>query len=318
MPDKSIPTLGIDLGGTNIQCALVVDNKVVARDSTKTKAAEGSDEVIKRIVKIADKVISASDYKRSEVKALGIGAPGAIDISKGVVIKAPNLGWKDFPLAKVLAKEVDMPVVVDNDVNVGAWGEHVAGAGRKHDDLFAIFVGTGVGGGFVFDGKLYHGRMFTAGEVGHTLLRADAGLGRRTVEELASRSSMVRLIVQLIESGRESVITDLVEGDLSRVRSKVLAQALKADDPLTKEVVQRAAFYIGVSIANVVTMLSLSCVVVGGGATEAMGETWMRWIREAFNNYVFPKDLQSCEILPSALEDDAGTIGAAHLALAQV
>jgi len=317
MSKHDTPYLGVDLGGTNIKCGLVVNGKVTHRDDTKTKADEGADAVIKRICKTCDNVLEQAGVKRKDVGALGIGAPGAIDISKGVVLRAVNLGWDDFPLAKVLAKEADLPVTVDNDVNAGAWGEHQAGAGKGFDDLFAIFVGTGIGGGLVLNNKVYHGVNHTAGEIGHTLLNADAGLGRRSVEDLASRSNMVDLLIKLIQSGRESVISELVDGDLSRVRSKVLAQALKKEDPLTVEVVHRAATHVGMAIANVVTLMSLPCVVVGGGATEAMGKTWMNWVREAFDDCVFPPELRSCKVVASELEDDAGLLGAALLAAAQ-
>ena len=308
------PYLGIDLGGTNIQCGVVVGSKILQRCGTKTKAHEGSDAVIRRLVKICDKVLDEAKLSRKDVGAVGIGAPGAIDINKGQVIKAVNLGWDDFPLAKVLEAELGLPVVVDNDVNVGAWGEHQAGAGRGFDDLFAIFVGTGIGGGLVLNNQIYHGAQFTAGEIGHTLLRADAGLGRRSVEDLASRTNIVNLLTQLIEGGRPSIITELVGDDYSKIRSKVLGQAIKAQDPLTMEVAQRAATYVGMAIANTVTLLSLPCVVVGGGATEAMGKVWMNWITDAFNRYVFPPELQACRIVASELEDDAGLLGAALMA----
>ena len=308
------PYLGIDLGGTNIQCALVEGGKVIERAGTKTKAEEGAEIVLKRIVKLADKVLDAASVKKKDVGGLGIGAPGAVDITTGVVLKAVNLGWDNYPLAKELGDAAGLPVAVDNDVNVGAWGEFKEGAGKKHTDLFAIFVGTGIGGGLVLNGNLYHGPLLTAGEIGHTLISADAGVGRRTVEDLASRGNMVRLIVHLIESGHPSIIPELVGGDLTKVRSKILAQALSQKDPLTVEVVQRAAYYVGVTIANVVTLLSLPCVVVGGGATEAMGKTWMHQVRGAFLQHVFPEELRECEVVASALEDDAGTIGAALLA----
>ncbi len=311
-----IPTLGIDLGGTNIQCGVVIDGKVASRDGTKTKAAEGSDAVIKRLVKLCDEVLEKASLNRKDIGALGIGAPGSINIKKGEVIKAVNLGWADFPLRDILSKEMGMPVVVDNDVNVGAWGEHQAGAGKGFDDLFAIFVGTGIGGGLVLNNQIYHGTHHTAGEIGHTLLRADAGLGRRSVEDLASRTNIVNLLRQLIEGGRPSIIPELVDGDFSRIRSKVLSQALKKEDPLTMEVAKRAATYVGMAIANTVTLLSLPCVVVGGGATEAMGKLWMGWIREAFDAYVFPTELQSCKIVASTLQDDAGLLGAGLLAAA--
>lgn len=316
--NEHTPTLGIDLGGTNIQCGVVAEGKVTHRDGTKTKADEGSEAVIKRIAKLCDDVLDKASLKRKDIAALGIGAPGAIDIKKGVVLNAPNLNWKDFPLSKVLTKEMGMPVVVDNDVNVGAWGEHQAGAGKGFDDLFAVFVGTGVGGGLVLNNQIYHGSNHTAGEIGHTLLRADAGLGRRSVEDLASRTNIVNLLVQLIEGGHKSIIPELVGGDLSRIRSKILAKAVKDKDPLTLEVAQRAATYIGMAIANTVTLLSLPCVVVGGGATEAMGKTWMNWVREAFDDYVFPPELKSCKIVASELQDDAGLLGAGLLAARDV
>ncbi|MEO1237104.1 MAG: ROK family protein [Planctomycetota bacterium] len=312
------PVVGIDLGGTNIQCGVVADGKVTHRDNTKTKASEGAEAVIKRIVKLVDGVLDDAELKRSDLAAVGIGAPGAVDIKRGVVLRAVNLGWDDYPLADVLGEELGRPVVVDNDVNVGAWGEHQAGAGKGYDDLLAVFIGTGIGGGLVLNNRVFHGVNHTAGEIGHTLLRADAGLGRRSLEDLASRTNMVNLIKQLVSGGQKSIVPELVEGDLSRVRSKVLGQALKQEDPLTVEVVQRAATYIGMGIANVVTLLSLPCVVVGGGATEAMGKPWMGWIREAFEAHVFPPELRSCKIVPSKLEDDAGLLGAALLASERV
>ena len=309
-----VPYLGIDLGGTNIQAALVVDGKIRQRADTKTKADLGSAEVLRRIVKCCDKLVDAEGIKRKDLAGAGIGAPGAIDISSGVVLTAVNLGWKHFPLSQALGEELGMPVVVDNDVNVGVWGEYRAGAGRGFDDLFGVFIGTGIGGGLVLNRRIFHGANHTAGEIGHTLLRADAGLGRRTVEDLASRTSMAELLVKLIQTGRPSIISELVDGDYSKVRSKVLAKAIAADDPLTMEVVKQAARHVGMTIANVVTLLSLPCAVVGGGATEAFGERWMQWITESFKQCVFPAELGECKIVASQLGDDAGPLGAAMLA----
>ena len=178
----------------------------------------------------------------------------------------------------------------------------------------AIFVGTGIGGGLIFDGKLYHGPGGTAGEIGHIVLQSGGALGRRTLENLASRTSIVNTLTSLIESNHPSVVPDLVGGNLADIRSKVLAQAVKKKDPLTLKVVADAARIVGIGIANVVTLLSLKCVVVGGGATEALGEAWMDQIRQAFREHVFPAELRDCRIVASKLEDDAGVVGAALLA----
>jgi glucokinase len=315
MAKKDQLYLGIDLGGTNIQAGLLgADGKLTGTDRLKTKADGGADTVIKRIAKLTDSVLDKAGVKPDDVAGLGIGAPGAVNHKKGVVLNAVNLRWTDFPLAKVLEKELGIPVVVDNDVNVGTWGEYMAGAGKDYDELMGIFVGTGIGGGFVLGGELYHGALMTAGEVGHTVIRGDAPLGQRTLENLASRTNIVNQLKQLILSNHPSVISKLTDGDLDKVRSKILAEAFKQNDDLTLEVIGQAAHYLGASIANAVTLLSLPCVVVGGGLTEALQEDWISLIRDVFEEYVFPPELSKCKIVASKLGDDAGIIGAALLA----
>jgi glucokinase len=315
MANSNLAYIGIDLGGTNIQGGLVSgDGKLMQTDRVKTKAESGEDTVVKRIAKLAQTIVESAGLTFDDVAGLGIGAPGAVNHKKGVVINAVNLRWSNFPLARALERELKIPIVVDNDVNVGTWGEFKAGAGKGYDDLMGIFVGTGIGGGFVFGGELFHGAMMTAGEIGHTVLRADAPLGQRTLENLASRTNIVNQLRQLILANHESVITDLTGGDMTRVRSKILAEAYRGGDDLTAKVIGHAAHYLGASIANAVTLLSLPCVVVGGGLTEAFQSDWIELIREFYEEYVFPPELSECKIVASKLGDDAGIIGAALLA----
>lgn len=315
MAKNDQPYLGIDLGGTNIQAGLLgADDKLIVTDRLKTKADGGEDMVVSRIAKLVNTVIEKAEVRLDDIGGLGIGAPGAVNHKTGVILSAVNLRWTDFPLGKALEKELGLPVAVDNDVNVGTWGEYVAGAGKGFDNLMGIFIGTGIGGGFVLGGELYHGTHLTAGEIGQTVINADAGLGRRTVENLASRTNIVNQLRQLIRSNHPSVISELTDGDLDKVRSKVLAEAFKQDDDLAMKVIGQAAHYIGVTIANVVTLLSLPCVVVGGGLTEALQDDWISLIRDIFDEYVFPPGLSKCKIVRSRLGDDAGIIGAALLA----
>lgn len=309
------PVIGLDLGGTNIKGVLWQDGEVTHRDSTKTKAVEGPEAVVARLAKVSGKLMDKAGLKKSEVLGVGVGSAGAIDIEKGVVMESPNLQWSDLPLRDMLAKEIGVDVALDNDVNAGAWGEHKAGAGAGYDELLAVFIGTGIGGGIVLGGKLYHGAFGTAGEIGFNVINANGPIGRRYVEHLASRTSIVNQVVQLIQSNHDSIVPELVDGDLSKVRSKVLAQAVKKDDALVKEVVDAAADYVGISIANAVTLLSLPCVVVGGGLTEALGDYLMDKVRASFHRHVFPQHLRKCEVLASTLEDDANCVGAALLAL---
>lgn len=307
--------IGVDLGGTNIAAGVVGgDHKVISRDKRKTKAAGGEERVIERITKTVLGAIEEAKLKKADIGGVGIGAPGAIDIDKGVVINAVNLRWNDFPLAEVLKKELDLPVTVDNDVNVGTWGEAVAGAGRKYKDMLGIFVGTGIGGGLVIGGKLYHGHHNTAGEIGHTVLLGDAPKGRRTLENVASRTATTTLLKSLILSNHESELSAITEGDLDNIRSSALKRAFESEDPLTMEILRQTAEYVGIAIANTLTLLSLPCAVVGGGVTEALGENWLKWVRKSFKTHVFPPILADCPVLASELGDDAGVVGAADLA----
>lgn len=316
MAKNSTLYFGIDLGGTNIQAAIydTKSQEIIVRDGTKTKAREGSDAVLGRIEKLCNKLADEAGLDHKDIAGLGIGAPGAIDIKQGVVLRAPNLDWDHIPLRDKLAKRFPFDVAVDNDVNVGAWGEYKAGAGKGHDEQMSIFVGTGVGAGLILHGQIYHGTYHTAGEIGHTVVGGRGTLGHRTVEDLASRTSMVRRIKHMLEANHKSIVTELVDGDLGKIRSKVLAQAFAQGDELVVEIVNDAAQYIGMAIANTVTLLSLPCVVVGGGASEAMGKPWLKLVRNAFEQHVFPSQLKDTKIVLSALEDNAGPIGAALLA----
>ncbi len=308
--------VGVDLGGTNIGAGVVgASGKVVSRAKMKTRADEGTMAVVRRVAETVRDAASDAGLKVKDLQAVGIGAPGTVDIDKGMVVRAVNLRWNKVLLGGLLKKELDgVPVVVENDVNVAAWGEFATGNAKKDRDMLAVWVGTGIGGGLVLGGQLFRGHHLTAGEIGHTIIHADAALGRRTLENNASRTAVVNLLTQLISANHESKITQIVGGDFSSIRSRVIAKALQMDDPLTRQVLQQAAKYVGVAIANSVTMLSLPCVVLGGGVTDSLGQPWVQWVQEAFEEYVFPLELRSCRIVASRLGDDAGIVGAALLA----
>lgn len=308
--------IGVDLGGTSIKAGVVSSkHKIISRAKVKTQADAGSDNVVNRIVKSVEEALEEAKLKPEQVLGLGIGAPGTIDSKRGIVRTAVNLRWNDFPLASALKKKLKMPVTLDNDVNVGTWGELVAGAAKGKTEVLGVFIGTGIGGGLVLRGELYSGHFGTAGEIGHITLQADGQLGRRTLENLASRTNIARLLSDLIRANHPSSLGKASDTTLENIRSKALAEAIEKKDPLTVEVVKQAAKYTGIAIANQVTVLSLPCVVVGGGVVEAAGETFVDWVREVFDAYVFPPALAGqCEILASKLGDDAGVIGAADLA----
>ena len=312
------PFIGVDLGGTKIQVGVVdAKDNIVGRARTKTRSEDGLEAVIDRVAGVVREALQEAGLKPGDAGGVGIGAPGTVDVKKGIVLNAVNLRWNHVPLAELLGKQVNVPVYVENDVNVGTWGEYALGAGQKFDDLLGIFVGTGIGGGLVLNGELYQGGLMGAGEIGHTIIHADAPVGRQTLENSASRTAVANLIAQLIRSNHPSVVAELTEGKLDEIRSKVLTRAVEQGDPMTRRVVRQSARYVGIAVANAVMLLSLPCVVVGGGLPEALGEQYVKWVRTAFTRHVFTPEMRKCAVLLSQLGDDAGVYGAALLARKQ-
>lgn len=307
--------IGIDLGGTNMQIG-VVDPlyKIPGRSKKKTRANEGMQKVLDRIVDGVSEACQEAGVAVKDIAALGIGAPGAIDPAAGVVVQAPNLNWHNVPLAMLLKKRLNIPVVVDNDVNVAVYGEWRLGAGKGVTDMLGVWLGTGVGGGMILNSKLYYGGFFTAGEIGHNILFPGAPPGTRKVEDCCSRTAVVRHILQLIHTGRKSVIPEMCGGDLSEIRAKTVSMAYEKNDLPTREVIDNAAELLGIVVANAVTLLSLPRVVLGGGLTEAMGDALVKPVREATRRYVFPDVLKKVEVVATKLEANAGLLGAALLA----
>ncbi|MBX3355753.1 MAG: ROK family protein [Phycisphaeraceae bacterium] len=315
------PVAGIDLGGTNMNVGIVDDRgKVIGRCKRKTKAVDGKESVIARLVEAIDRATSEAGLSRSQLAAVGVGAPSAIDMARGVMLNAGNLGWKNVPLRDILSKRLARPVVVDNDVNVAAWGEHVHGAGRGRGDMLAVWVGTGIGGGLVLNGKLWRGPLSTAGEIGNSILLPINSPGRRSVEEHCSRTAMVRAMETLLGFYPNSMLHEFIQSKNGRepldraIGSSVIAECYAKGDALVRRVVDGAADLLGVAIANAVTLLSIPTVILGGGVTEALGKTWIARVRDSFEEHVFPQSLRQVNMVASTLEDDAGILGAAMLA----
>jgi glucokinase len=312
--------IGMDLGGTKILGA-AVDRKdrIVAEAKTKTKPEDGPDAVIERIARTARQAARRAKLGWVDVGGIGIGAPGPMDPTTGVVYNPPNLpGWDEIALGPRLSEALGVPVNVENDVNLGTLGEYALGAGQGTADMVGIFVGTGVGGGLILDGKLRSGFRHAAGEVGHMIVLADGpvcGCGRRgCLESVASRTAIERDIQLGLAAGRESRISELM-GDGGRLTSGVLAQAMRQGDPLVTEIMGRAQWYLGLLTASVVNLVDPEMVVFGGGVVEALGDEFLAPIRvTARQYYIQQAGADRVGIVAAKLGDHAGVLGAAVLA----
>lgn len=316
----STNVIGVDMGGTKILSAVIdAGGNILGTAKVPTKADKGASEVIDRIASCVQKAVDKSGVTADSIQALGIGAPGPLDPATGVVIFAPNLGWRDVPLKTELETRTGFPTYVDNDVNVGTLGEHVFGAGQGVENVVGIFVGTGIGGGIILQGELFHGASKTAGEIGHIVVKANGprcGCGTRgCLEALASRTAMAKQFRRAIEKkGQKSIVSELTNGDLKSIKSGVLAKAVRLNDKLTLKVIKKATKYLGVGIGSIVNFLNPEMIVLGGGVVEALDDTFLDNIRTAAEKYSLPNTLNGVQIVSAKLGDDAGILGAAALA----
>lgn len=316
----STNVVGVDMGGTKILAAVVdAEGDILSTAKIPTQAKNGTSNVIDRIADSIQQAIAESDVTTESIGAVGIGAPGPLDPDTGIVIFAPNLGWRDVPLKSELETRISIPTFVDNDVNVGTLGEHTFGAGQNVQNLVGIFVGTGIGGGIILNGELFHGASKTAGEIGHIIVKADGpkcGCGTRgCLEALASRTAMTKQFQKaILKKKKKSILTELTDGDLGLIKSGTLAKALRSKDKLTKKVFKEVTKYLGVGIGSIVNFLNPEMIVLGGGVVEALDDTFIDNIRKAAKKYALPDTLKGVQIVKAQLGDNAGVLGAAALA----
>ena len=316
----SANVIGVDMGGTKILSAVIdTEGNVLATAKVPTKADRDVSEVIDRIAGSVQKAIDKSGVASDSIQAIGIGAPGPLDPATGVVIFAPNLGWRDVPLKTELETRTGFPTFVDNDVNVGTLGEHVFGAGQGVQNVVGIFVGTGIGGGIILNGELFHGASKTAGEIGHIIVKAGGprcGCGTRgCLEAIASRTAMTKQFRKaILKKGKQSIISELTGGDLSAIRSGVLAKAIRANDKLTLKIFKKVTKYLGIGIGSIVNFLNPEMIVLGGGVVEALDDKFLDDIRTAAEKYALPNTLSGVQIVPAKLGDNSAILGAAALA----
>jgi len=311
--------LGVDLGGTKIYAGVFdMSLKSVGTSRVSTKPQRGPDEVIERIARCVKDAVDECDLKFDQVKAVGIGAPGAVDTETGRVIFAPNLGWKDVPIKKNLEKLLGVPVCVENDANICTIGVHHAEFKSKPQDLVGVFIGTGIGGGFILDGHLYSGFNRTAGEIGHMVIDVDGpkcGCGNNgCFEALASRTAIFRKIHAAIKEGQKTILTEMLGPDLNDLRSGDLRKAIRRGDKVVERIVAEAAEYTGIAVGNLINLLNPEVVVLGGGVIEALEDEMIGTIVKVATASTLSGTAKGISIIASKLGDDAGITGGAVLA----
>jgi glucokinase len=309
---------GIDLGGTNIACALASgDGTVICETKVPTLSHEGPDGVLDRMAKVVDQL---SRQAGQTPRALGIGIPGLVDIDAGITRFLPNLPtqWRDVPVRGFLEPRIGCPVYILNDARAAALGELNYGHGKDCSSMVFFTLGTGVGGAVVIDRRLRLGPLGAAGEIGHQTIVSDGllcGCGNRgCLETLASGPAITAQGVRLLRSGLAPKLHELVRGDAGAVTPREMRLAAEAGEETVRDAIAKAAEYLGIGAANLVAALHPELIVLGGGVAE-LGPMLIDGVRETIRRRVrmFPPD--DVRVERSLLGDSAGVMGGVALAV---
>lgn len=311
--------IGVDLGGTRIRAAVVSEEgQIRYRLEQPTRVEEGASSVMQRLLSLIRDTISGSPLERHEIIGIGIGSAGQIDPWSGTVLSAtPNLpGWGGTPLAEHVREAFDLPVRVDNDANVAAWGEKQFGAGLGVDHLICITIGTGIGGGVIVNGQLYHGAVGVAGEIGHLTVNLDGppcncgSFG--CLEAYAAGPAIVARALEAVMEGTKTALIQMTDNRPEDITVPLIAQAAAEGDPLASRVMQQTGYYIGVGLAGLVNVLNPERIVIGGGVAQA-GDSLLQPIEMTVRARAMPVATEALQVVPARLGEDAGVIGAAAL-----
>ncbi|MCJ7629253.1 MAG: ROK family protein [Longimicrobiales bacterium] len=314
--------VGLDIGGTNMVVGLVPleGGAAVGVRKLLTRSAAGGEDVVRRAVEAVEgsmeEVFRTEGGGRSQVAGIGIGAPGPLNRKTGVLLEAPNLGWRNFPLRSLVSDGLGLPAEVDNDANCATYGEWWMGAGRGSTVLVGLTLGTGIGGGLVINGELHHGVSDAASEFGHTTIDST---GRKCkcgnygcLEAYASGPNIAARAVEGIEYGAESVLVELVDGDLEKITAATVYEGVVLGDPYAHDVMKETAKLLGVGVANLINALNPDVVVIAGGVTRA-GDHLFIPLRKEVRRRAFRSAVDACRIVPAALPETAGVVGAAGI-----
>lgn len=306
--------VGVDLGGTKISAALSnLNGEVISQTTVPTKAEEGEIPVLNRIIDSIEKVIKDGAVGYEDIKSIGIGSPGPLDAEKGTIIYTPNLPFKNFNLVDPIKNKFGVPVFLDNDANVAAIGEYMFGAGRGAKHIVFFTVSTGVGGGAVLNGKVYRGHTSNALEIGHMTVAPDGprcNCGNIGCVEATSSGTAIA------KRGQEA-ITSKVETSLrkyDKITSYEVFTEAAAGDEVCKGIIDNALNYLGIAVANAVSIFDPEIIIIGGGVSKA-GDIVFDTVRNVVNKRCFKSMAESVKIVPAGLGTDAGVIGAVALAL---
>ncbi len=311
--------VGVDIGGTNTKFVLVSEDGKVLRGeqgSTPTIAANAKEKMDDLLVKSLKKFLEGEDT--SKIAGIGLGVAGLIDRKNGKVIKSPNItAINDLLIKDRLEKEFSMPVILENDANTYAFGEKWVGAGKNYDNFVVITLGTGLGGGLIYHGTLYEGPV----EIGHMTIVPSGRYctcgSYGCLESYSSGRAIVDRAVSSLEKGADSLLSECCDGNYYKITPEIVYQIAMEGDSLSREVFREAGHFLGIGIANLINLLNLDAVIIGGGLIGAW-DLFIEDIKKEIAKRAFKPLSANVKLIKSSLSHDAGAIGAAGLLLNKI
>lgn len=312
----------IDIGGTRLRAAVGdSEGNIVKRIETYTDVGSEAKGALQKIFDLADEVIKLSGIAQNQISKIAVSFGGPVDFTNKKIIKSQHVkGWENFPLCDHLTKKYNAPAIIDNDANVAALGEFVFGAGKGTSSMLYFTVSTGIGGGVILDGKLWHGRNNLAGEVGHIIV-VDGGnvceCGKKgCVEAYASGFATGKIAREYLKAHpkEKTLMLDLVDGDIEKISSITVYRAADQGDELGKKMVDDSIRYLGIAIANAISILDVEKIVIGGGMTHEK-HRFFKPLQQYVDEFAMFKNPYHVPIVRAANKDEAGLKGCIALAL---
>lgn len=310
--------VGIDLGGTNIAAGVIDDNySIVGKATKKSHSYRPSEDIFKDIVDTAKEAVKNSGESWDAVEFVGMGIPGTYNKSTGIIEFCSNINILNFGAKKYLEDALNKKTFIDNDANCAALGEFFAGAGKGSENLVAITLGTGVGGGIIIDKKIYSGFNYAGGEIGHTVIVTDGeecNCGRLGCwEKYASATALIKQTKDALRKNPDSKMWDLVNKNIDKTDGRTAFDAMRLEDHAAAEVVKRYIYYVACGIINVINIFQPEIICIGGGISKE-GDTLINPIKKYVEHERYSAYAKNqTNIVQAMLGNDAGIIGAALL-----
>jgi len=310
--------IGMDVGGTKLATVVAdAEGQILQKVKQPTEAEKGAEHVISTLFSMVYATLDLANLKLNDILGIGVSFGGETDTKTGMVY--PHLpGWEDIPLRDKIEAEFNLPTIIENDANAGALAEWMFGAGRGYDYVVYMTMGTGIGGGIIANGEIFHGASDTAGEVGHQMLLPDGPLcrcGRHgCLEALCAGPGIARRAKEAIQKEKDTLILELANGDIDAVKSEFVVEAAKKGDALANKLIQETGFYMGWGIANIVNIVNPDVVIIGTIAVAA-GDLLLNPIRENVVKYAMNRSAEVVKILPAQLGEIVGDLAAVALVI---